>query len=505
MSRSWRFALAAAAVLIVLGGYLYWRSAAREADGGYVTENVDRGTVASTVTATGTVNPVTTVQVGTYVSGPIRAIYADFNSPVTKGQLRRQDRSRAVSGEGAEADANLANARAKVDKDARRPRVQEAHARPQPRAARQEPDLAERPRHGQEQLRPGAWRSWRSTRPACSRRRRRSHEARINLAYTDITSPVDGVVVSRNVDVGQTVAASFQTPTLFLIAQDLTKMQVDANVSESDIGEVRDGQPASFTRRRVSRPAVSRHRHASAQRAAQRAERRDLRRRHRRRQSRAGAQARHDGDGERSPRRSATTSCASRCARCASTRSASRTPPRRRRPRVRRASAAAPAVWVMQADGTLRKVEVQLGVPNDQYAELTSTACTRATSSPWPSSETARATHAADIAAGRRRASLPVDGRVTGTMTSADATPQPPPWSGGDCERSALLSRRRPREVHVRVDAMAEPLIQVRDLWKIYELGDVEVQALRGVSLDIDSRRVRRRHGRVRAPASRRS
>ena len=72
-------------------------------------------------------------------------------------------------------------------------------------------------------------------------------EARINLAYTDITSPVDGVVVSRNVDVGQTVAASFQTPTLFLIAQDLTKMQVDANVSESDIGDVRDGQPASFT------------------------------------------------------------------------------------------------------------------------------------------------------------------------------------------------------------------------------------------------------------------
>ena len=71
--------------------------------------------------------------------------------------------------------------------------------------------------------------------------------ARINLAYTDITSPVDGVVVARNVDVGQTVAASFQTPTLFLIAQDLTKMQVDTNVSESDIGDIRPGQPASFT------------------------------------------------------------------------------------------------------------------------------------------------------------------------------------------------------------------------------------------------------------------
>src|SRR5262249_3064040 len=72
-------------------------------------------------------------------------------------------------------------------------------------------------------------------------------EAKINLAYTEITSPVDGVVVSRNVDVGQTVAASFRTPTVFLIAQDLTKMQVDANVSESDIGDVRPDQHATFT------------------------------------------------------------------------------------------------------------------------------------------------------------------------------------------------------------------------------------------------------------------
>src|SRR5262249_16852668 len=72
-------------------------------------------------------------------------------------------------------------------------------------------------------------------------------EAQVNLAYTDITSPVDGTVVSRNVDVGQTVAASFQTPTLFLIAEDLKKMQVDTNVSESDVGRVREQQPATFT------------------------------------------------------------------------------------------------------------------------------------------------------------------------------------------------------------------------------------------------------------------
>ena len=83
-------------------------------------------------------------------------------------------------------------------------------------------------------------------------------EARINLGYTDIVSPVDGVVVSRSVDVGQTVAASFQTPTLFQIAQDLTKMQVDANVSESDIGGVRDGQSGDLHRRRVSGPQLRR-------------------------------------------------------------------------------------------------------------------------------------------------------------------------------------------------------------------------------------------------------
>ena len=102
------------------------------------------------------------------------------------------------------------------------------------------------------------------------------HAAEVNLGFTDIISPVDGTVVSRNVDVGQTVAASFQTPTLFLIAQDLTRMQVDASVSESDVGPVRVGQKRGVHRRRVSASSVPRHGHAGAAGADHRAERRHL-------------------------------------------------------------------------------------------------------------------------------------------------------------------------------------------------------------------------------------
>ena len=213
----------------------------------------------STVTATGTVNPVTTVQVGTYVSGPISAIYVDFNSPVSKGQLV-----------------------AKIDPAPFEVKVRQAEAEPrqrraprwrktQRRSGAQAPDATSATATlggrdlisqndvdtAQEQLRSGRGAAGARPAPASSRRRPRSQEARINLAYTDITSPVDGVVVSRNVDVGQTVAASFQTPTLFLIAQDLTKMQVDANVSESDIGDVRRRPAGVVHRRRLSRPSRS--------------------------------------------------------------------------------------------------------------------------------------------------------------------------------------------------------------------------------------------------------
>jgi HlyD family secretion protein len=211
-----------------------------------VTEPIERGSIASIVTATGTVNPVTTVQVGTYVSGPIQAIYVDFNSPVKKGQLVAKIDPAPFQVKVLQAEADVANNRAKVEKDRadlklKRLTLDRNHELLKKNLISQNDVDTAKSNYDQ------AVAQLALDRASIKQSEASLQEARINLAYTDIRSPVDGVVVSRNVDVGQTVAASFQTPTLFLIAQDLTKMQVHTNVSESDIGSVSQGQPASFT------------------------------------------------------------------------------------------------------------------------------------------------------------------------------------------------------------------------------------------------------------------
>jgi HlyD family secretion protein len=218
---------------------------ARDEDGAYLTETVDRGEIAATVLATGIVEPVTTVQVGTYVSGPIREIHVDFNSPVREGQLVAKIDPAPFEVRVRQADANLANARARLEKaraDLRLKRLtldRNHELRGRDLISQDELDTAES-NHAQAAAQVSLEEAGVKQADAAL------EEARINLAYTDIRSPVDGVVVSRSVDVGQTVAASFQTPTLFQIAQDLTKMQVRANVSESDIGAVHEGQAATF-------------------------------------------------------------------------------------------------------------------------------------------------------------------------------------------------------------------------------------------------------------------
>jgi HlyD family secretion protein len=215
------------------------------AGGGYVTEVVDRGAITATVTATGILKPVSTVQVGTYVSGPIQAIYVDFNSPVTSGQLVAKIDPAPFEVKVRQAEANLSNARASVEKARADLKLKQlTFERSQSLRARDlisqdELDTAESNRSQ-------AVAQLALQEAAVKQAAAALEEARISLAYTDIRSPVDGVVISRSVDVGQTVAASFQTPTLFEIAQDLTKMQVNASVSESDIGGLRDGQAASF-------------------------------------------------------------------------------------------------------------------------------------------------------------------------------------------------------------------------------------------------------------------
>lgn len=212
----------------------------------YVAERVDRGPISATVTATGTVNPVTTVQVGTYVSGPIQTVAADFNTPVKRGQLLARIDPRPFQVKVDDARAAVANARARLEKD-RAAAALKALTLERSRALQRDGIVSQ----GDLDLAVSEERQARSQlaldEADIQSAQARVHEAEVNLAYTDIVSPVDGTVVSRNVDVGQTVAASFQTPTLFLVAEDLTKMQVNASVSESDIGTVATGQEAAFS------------------------------------------------------------------------------------------------------------------------------------------------------------------------------------------------------------------------------------------------------------------
>ena len=212
----------------------------------YRTEAASRGDLVASVTATGTVNPVKTVQVGTYVSGPVQAIDVDFNSPVRNGQRVAKIDPRPFELRVQQAEAALANARAKVAKARSDREYKTANLARNQKLAREgivAADAVQVLASGVDQARADVALAEAEAQQAAAQ----LEEARVNLGYTDIVSPVDGVVVSRAVDVGQTVAASFQTPTLFVIAEDLTKMQVNANVSEADIGVVREGQAATFT------------------------------------------------------------------------------------------------------------------------------------------------------------------------------------------------------------------------------------------------------------------
>ena len=234
----------AAALLITAGVALWWMTERRQ-EPRYVTAQVDRGSVIRSVTATGTVNPVIVVQVGTYDSGPIIAIYADFNSPVKAGQLIAKIDPRPFTVKVHQGEAALGNAQAQLGKDqadlAYKKLTFERDAKLHAENVISQ-DTLDNARSAFQQ----AVSAVALDRSTVKQQEASLEEAQVNLGYTNIISPVDGTVVSRNVDVGQTVAASFQTPTLFLIAKDLTQMQVDTNVSESDIGNVREGETAEF-------------------------------------------------------------------------------------------------------------------------------------------------------------------------------------------------------------------------------------------------------------------
>ncbi|MCS6987106.1 MAG: efflux RND transporter periplasmic adaptor subunit [Sphingomonadaceae bacterium] len=220
-------------VLALLGGLAWWRlSAAGREAGRFQTAAVVRGDLAETITANGTLNPVGVVNVGVQVSGTVQRLHADFNDRVRAGQLLLELDPRLFRARLAQSEANLARARAELELARTNRRRAEELVRRQFLSA---------------QAYDQAVAAERAARAAVQAAEAAVAQDRANLEFSVVRSPVDGVVISRQVDVGQTVAASFQTPTLFTIARDLRRMQIEAAVAEADIGKVRVGQPVSFT------------------------------------------------------------------------------------------------------------------------------------------------------------------------------------------------------------------------------------------------------------------
>ncbi|MGA3400204.1 MAG: efflux RND transporter periplasmic adaptor subunit [Acetobacteraceae bacterium] len=240
------YLISLAVLLLGLAGGAAWWATHREAPVHYTTAPVTRGAVTRMVTATGTVNPVLTIIVGTYVSGVIQQLYCDYNTQVKQNQICAKIDPRPYQVVVDQDKASLDVAKAQLDKDkASLVYAQLNYQRNAKLAERQfvSQDVADNAKSAYDQ----AVAQVALDEATIEQRQAELEAANVNLDYTNIVSPVDGTVVSRNVTMGQTVAATFQTPTLFLIATDLTKMEVDTNVSESDIGNAKEGDKASFT------------------------------------------------------------------------------------------------------------------------------------------------------------------------------------------------------------------------------------------------------------------
>ena len=241
-----RWLVLAAALLVVLAGGAAWWSLRGSASVHYATLPATQGAVVRTVTATGTVNPELTIIVGSYVSGVIQSLSCDYNTKVKAGQVCATIDPRPYQSLVDQAKANLNIAKAQLEKD--KALLVYAKINAERRASlvvkeSESKDVADLAKSVYDQ----AVAQIGLDQATIEQHQAALEAATVNLGYTSIISPVDGTVVSRNVTQGQTVASSFQTPTLFLIATDLTKMQVDTNVSESDVGGVKQGNTATFT------------------------------------------------------------------------------------------------------------------------------------------------------------------------------------------------------------------------------------------------------------------
>src|SRR5947209_5994716 len=217
------------ALLIIL---LVFRRCTSSSASNYQTATVTRGPITQLVTATGTLNPVVNVQVGSQVSGNIQKLFADFNSEVKAGQTVAQIDPALFQAALTQAEGDLANARAALEL-AKLNMTRTETLFKQKNSSQQDLDQAMAALHqaeGNVKIKEGAL-----------------EKVKADLDHCTITSPIDGIVISRNVDVGQTVAASLQAPVIFAIANDLSKMQIDANVAEADVGAVAVDQDVEFT------------------------------------------------------------------------------------------------------------------------------------------------------------------------------------------------------------------------------------------------------------------
>lgn len=236
---------------LALGGAVYgtreWSAnSASDKPAPYQTSAIDRGPIVAKVTASGTLSALVTVQVGSQVSGRIREILADFNSPVKKGQVIARLDPQLLKATLEQARANYDAAQADLlkanvqQKDAERQLGRARSLNEQRLTAQADFDTAQANADV-------AVASVAAAQGRVAQTRAAWHQAQVNLDYATIESPIDGVVISRAVDVGQTVTASLQTPTLFVIAEDLRKMQVDTSVAEADVGKLQAGMNAYFT------------------------------------------------------------------------------------------------------------------------------------------------------------------------------------------------------------------------------------------------------------------
>ncbi|MBI2486650.1 MAG: efflux RND transporter periplasmic adaptor subunit [Deltaproteobacteria bacterium] len=250
------------AVIVVLAllliGLIYLRN--REGKEKYITAQVVMGDISDVVTATGTLSAITTVQVGSQVTGGIKTLYADFNSQVKKGQIVAQidpdpfqakvDSSKASL---SAAKAAVTTARANIEKDkvnleqVKRNLKRTDELFKKGIVSENDRDVAQTGFDSAVAQVKADEASYENAIAQVEKAKADLQSAELDLSHTRIISPVDGIVISRDVDVGQTVSASLQAPTLFVIAEDLTMMQLDASIVEADIGRVKVGQKATFT------------------------------------------------------------------------------------------------------------------------------------------------------------------------------------------------------------------------------------------------------------------